>query len=162
MDQTPAMDPTPPAWLRSYKAQSAHLPNFASQVRTELDGKPTTKAPPEPTTPEEETPKDHTADDTTATNQFAFRSTISLTLHNVGSLDKSYSNSTPDSSPKKPSFDPRLHQHPVLRQTGPPNRPAVRLTENDTHEKYRRGNTCGLFSAIRRAFMSKTQHKLAH
>ncbi|KAL8636137.1 MAG: hypothetical protein Q9226_009288, partial [Calogaya cf. arnoldii] len=111
---------TPPAWLRSYKAQSAIIPNFASQVRTELDGKPATKAPPEPLSSEKKTKKgDHSYEDTTATNQFTFPSTISLTLHNVVSLDKSYSNSTPDSYPKKATLNTQLEQHPALRQRGP-------------------------------------------
>ncbi|KAL8851441.1 MAG: hypothetical protein Q9221_003620 [Calogaya cf. arnoldii] len=114
------MESTPPAWLRSYKAQSAIIPNFASQVHTELDGNPTTKAPPGPLSSQNKTNKgNYSYEDTTATNQFTFPSTISLTLHNVVSLDKSYSNLTPDSSPKKATFDPRLEQHPALRQKGP-------------------------------------------
>ncbi|KAL8750742.1 MAG: hypothetical protein Q9199_006873 [Rusavskia elegans] len=147
------MDSTPPAWLRSYKAQSAIIPNFASQVRTELDGNPATKAPPEPIQSEKETKGYHANDDTTATNRFTFPSTISLTLHSMVSLDRTYSNSTPDSSPKKASFNPRLEQHPALRQGGP--------DLHDRPQEKRRGPICRFLAAIRRAFVSKTQHRLA-
>ena len=150
-----SMDPTPPAWLRSYKAQSAHIPNFASQVRTELDGKPATKEPPNPKFSEEKETKGNNAnDDTTPANQFTFPSTISLTLHNVVSLDKSYSNSTPESSPKKETFHPRLEQHPALREKG--------LALDDAPSQKRRGTMCRLLAAIRKVLASKTQHRLAH
>ncbi|KAL8978564.1 MAG: hypothetical protein Q9205_005877 [Flavoplaca limonia] len=138
-----SVDPTPPAWLRSYKAQSAHIPNFASQVRTELDGKPATKEPPNPKLSEEKETKGNNAnDDTTPANQFTFPSTISLTLHNVVSLDKSYSNSTPESSPKKETFHPRLEQHPALREKGP--------DFDDPPSQKRRGSMCRLLAAIRK------------
>lgn len=143
------MDSTPPAWLRSYKAQSAIIPNFASQVRTELDGNPATKARPESSLSEKEA-----NDDFTASNRFTFPSTISLTLHSVVSLNQTYSNSTPESSPKKTSFDPRLEQHPALRQTGP--------DLQDRPQERRRGPICRFWAAIRRAFASKTQPRLAH
>ena len=155
------METTPPAWLRSYKAQSAIIPNFASQVRTELDGKSAKKASPQPLQSEKE---DHekakySDSDTAVTHQFTFPSTISLTLHNVVSLDKSYSNPTPESSPKsspqKASFEPRLEQHPALRQTAP------KVLGPPPRER-RRGPICRFLAAIRRAFGSKTQHKLAH
>ncbi|KAL8993013.1 MAG: hypothetical protein Q9169_006656 [Polycauliona sp. 2 TL-2023] len=164
MASTPAANPTPPAWLRSYKAQSAHLPNFASQVRTELDNnKPLSKAaPPEPLLSGKPTLENHANDETTTTNQFAFPSTISLTLHNVGTLDKSYSNSTPDSSPKKASFDPRMEQHPVFRQSKGPDQPFHTRSHEDEPEQKRRGTICRLLASIRRAFVSKTQHKLSH
>ncbi|KAI4204567.1 MAG: hypothetical protein LQ350_001117 [Teloschistes chrysophthalmus] len=34
-----AAEPTPPAWLRSYKAQSAIIPNFASQVKPDAESR---------------------------------------------------------------------------------------------------------------------------
>ncbi|KAL8769552.1 MAG: hypothetical protein Q9209_004483 [Squamulea sp. 1 TL-2023] len=112
------MASAPPAWLRSYKAHSAIIPNYASQVRTEIDNKPPTNQFPEQNLSEKEINEKtkHTdVDDTTTPNPITFPSTISLTLHNVVSLDKSYSNSTPESSPKKASFNPPLEQHPALR-----------------------------------------------
>ncbi|KAL8804113.1 MAG: hypothetical protein Q9182_002746 [Xanthomendoza sp. 2 TL-2023] len=110
------MATAPPAWLQNYKAQSAMIPNFASEVRSEIDGKSAAKALPDqiPSTKEDE--EKYAESDSTTTTPFTFPSMISLTLHNVGSLDKCYSNSTPQSSP---SFKPPLDEHPAYRHGGP-------------------------------------------
>ncbi|KAI4249790.1 MAG: hypothetical protein L6R40_000579 [Gallowayella cf. fulva] len=152
------MDPAPPAWLRSYKAQSAIIPNFASQVRSEIDPQHPTTVPPERTLTEKEDQEKtkHAEPEATAANPFTFPSMISLTLHNVGSLDKFYSNSTPHSSPHKTSFDPQLDQHPAFRKTKPAS--PRDLSARDR----RRGPLCRFLAAIRRVLVSKTQHKLAH
>ncbi|KAL8678729.1 MAG: hypothetical protein Q9224_007090, partial [Gallowayella concinna] len=114
------MATAPPAWLQSYKAQSAIIPNFASQVRSDIDENPAAKTPPPDQTPplkrEDEEKKTPTQPDANTADPFTFPSMISLTLHNVGSLDKSYSTSTRESSPqKKTSLKPPLHEHPAYR-----------------------------------------------
>ncbi|KAL8735390.1 MAG: hypothetical protein Q9166_000935 [cf. Caloplaca sp. 2 TL-2023] len=151
------METAPPAWLRSYKAHSAMIPNYACQVRTEVDSKPTTKAPPEKQLSSRENIaqlQNTDIDDNTVADPFTFPSTISLTLHNVVSLDKSYSNSTPDPSPKKPAFNRGLDEEAISAPTAPNLR--------DHPANRRRGPLCRFLAAVRRMLASKTQHKLVH
>ncbi|KAL8810636.1 MAG: hypothetical protein Q9200_002428, partial [Gallowayella weberi] len=64
------MATAPPAWLQNYKAQSAIIPNFASEVRSEIDGKPAAKVAPDqipPKTEDEEETKYAQPDPTTTT-----------------------------------------------------------------------------------------------
>ncbi|KAL8869094.1 MAG: hypothetical protein Q9174_004525 [Haloplaca sp. 1 TL-2023] len=124
------MDPTPPAWLRSYKAHHASIsPNYASQVRPQTPAafvRPQTPAAFVRQVPADASPandeKTATIEDSqqsnteaaAASDSFAFQSTISLTLHNGLSLDKTYSNSTPNSSPQKASFNHDVEEKPAV------------------------------------------------
>ncbi|KAL8644762.1 MAG: hypothetical protein Q9210_007087 [Variospora velana] len=149
------MDTSPPAWLRSYKAHSSIIPNYASQVRPDTEGDPTNKTAPESSLRNVENEKSTHHKDTTSAdhNPFTFPSTISLTLHNAGSLDNSYTNSTSNSSPQKATFGQRYDEMP-------PGRPLPRSTDLSTHRG--RGPVCRFLAGIRGLLKSKTQNTLAH
>ncbi|KAL9019263.1 MAG: hypothetical protein Q9185_003437 [Variospora sp. 1 TL-2023] len=149
------MDTSPPAWLRSYKAHSSVIPNYASQVRSDTDGDPTNKTAPESSLRNVEHEKSTHHEDTTSTadNPFTFPSTISLTLHSAGSLDNSYTNSTSNSSPQKPTFGQRYDNMPS-------GRPLPRSVDLSTHR--RRGPVSRFLDGIRDMLKSKTQNTLVH
>ncbi|KAL8697545.1 MAG: hypothetical protein Q9201_007075 [Fulgogasparrea decipioides] len=150
------MDPTPPAWLRNYKAQSAIIPNFASQVRPETDDRAPT------TTPRQETGysddnnrKSRNMDPEPASaDPFTFPSSISLTLHNGTSLDNSYSNSTPNSSPQKASFSQDVKEKSTQQRSIPA------LTAQSQQQQRRRGSLYRFLAGIRKSLTAKTQNKL--
>ncbi|KAI4140814.1 MAG: hypothetical protein L6R39_005647 [Caloplaca ligustica] len=146
------MDPAPPAWLRSYKAHSSIIPNYASQVRPHSDGNAMTQAAQDTRQPnkEVEKPAKNEETNTTATaNPFTFPSTISLTLHNAGSLDNTYTNSTSTGSPQKPTFDEHHDVKSATGRTGP--------TSFDAPIKRRRGTICRFLAGIRGLLKSKMQ-----
>ncbi|KAL8969651.1 MAG: hypothetical protein Q9183_001901 [Haloplaca sp. 2 TL-2023] len=156
MDTTEkTMDPSPPAWLRSYKAHHASIsPNYASQVRPQTPGAFIKEAPIEPIPSKDEkkapttvTDPQHTDPEPTAAagDAFAFQSTISLTLHNGMSLDKTYSNSTPNSSPQKASF----HQDVIDEKPAVPRMSERRRTGDEPVQKKRRGTVCRVLAEWR-------------
>ncbi|KAI4179009.1 MAG: hypothetical protein L6R41_008086 [Letrouitia leprolyta] len=150
------MDPAPPAWLRSYKAHSSIIPNYASKVKPETNDHSKPPIPSEDTTfstENEKTSKQESGADA-VTNPFTFQSTISLTLHNAGSLNTSYTNSTSTPSPSKPIFSQRYEENPPFRDDVP--NPTGKLSNR------RRGPFCRFLAAIRVLLRSKTQNTLAH
>ncbi|KAL8935655.1 MAG: hypothetical protein Q9216_005319 [Gyalolechia sp. 2 TL-2023] len=150
------MDPAPPAWLRSYKAHSSIIPNYASKVRPETDDSAAAHLPAKeaPSTTENEKTSKHEDLADTVTNPFTFPSTISLTLHNAGSLDTSYTNSTSTSSPSKPSFGRRYEENPIATDDV--------TSSTGKLSNQRRGPFCRFLAAIRVSLRSKTQNTLAH
>ncbi len=150
------MDPSPPAWLRSYKAHSSIIPNYASQVRPTENGSTTTKAATQLSPPSVQNvkPTEHDKSEPADANPFAFPSTISLTLHNAGSLDKTYTDSTPNSSPRKANFQSNYHEKPTVERTVP-------IPPSLPHKRPR-GPLCRLLVAIRSLLRAKTQNTLAH
>lgn len=151
------MDPSPPAWLRSYKAHSSMIPNYASHVRPSENDSATTKPAPEPSlrTGQNERLTEHDNSESAEANPFAFPSTISLTLHTAGSLDKTYTNSTPEpSSPQKADFNSGCDEKPATER-------ALPLSASPS-KNHRRGPLCRFLAAIRALLKSKTQNKLPH
>ncbi|KAL8940414.1 MAG: hypothetical protein Q9211_002279 [Gyalolechia sp. 1 TL-2023] len=150
------MDPAPPAWLRSYKAHSSIIPNYASKVRPETDDSITAHVPANKSPSNAENEKASEYDDAMdqATNPFTFPSAISLTLHNAGSLDTSYTNSTSTPSPSKTSFGRRYEEDLMAGEKVPA--PDGKLSNQ------RRGPFCRFLAAIRVVLRSKTQNTLAY
>ncbi|KAL9597012.1 MAG: hypothetical protein Q9219_005438 [cf. Caloplaca sp. 3 TL-2023] len=150
------MDPTPPAWLRSYKAHSSIIPNYASQVRPDLNDSATPRKHSNGllTIKEDEKAPKPEATENAAANPFTFPSTISLTLHNVGSLDNTYSNSVSTSSPAKQSFSRHDTEKPVPGQS--------MYSLPTPMSNRRRGPICRWLAAIRASLKMKTQNKLVH
>lgn len=160
VNQAKTMDPSAPAWLRSYKAQSAIIPNFASQVRPETNGPPIPNNKGLEATSSigerDEWPKHLDTENAAAADAFAFPSTISLTLHNGSSLDKSYSDTTPTSSPPKLSFNQDTDENETTPEWANP------LAINPSQRRRPRGALCRFFNAVRMLLTSKTQNTLAH
>lgn len=152
-DISTSMDPAPPAWLRSYKAHSSIIPNYASKVRPEADQRPKDDRATTFNTENEKTSKQE--DDAEAvTNPFTFQSTISLTLHNAGSLDTSYTHSASTPSPSKPTFSQRYGENPPFQDDA--STPTGKLSNR------RRGPFCRFLAAVRVLLRSKTQNTLVH
>ncbi|KAL8949792.1 MAG: hypothetical protein Q9222_004135 [Ikaeria aurantiellina] len=150
------METAPPAWLRSYKAQSAIIPNFASQVRHDVDHKPAIAPLPEHPSTRPAEPQNHEQwkRKSTGVDHFTFPSTISLTLHDGSTLEKCYSNSTPNSSPKKSSF-PRYSQEQRGRAYSTP------IQSSEVRSRPR-GPLCRFFASIRNLLTAKTQNTFTH
>ncbi|KAI4172661.1 MAG: hypothetical protein LQ343_003401 [Gyalolechia ehrenbergii] len=150
------MDPAPPAWLRSYKAHSSIIPNYASKVRAETDDSATAQVPVKetPSNIENEKASKHEDGADPVTNPFTFPSTISLTLHNAGSLDTSYTNLTSTPSPSKSTFGRRYEDNPIAGDDV--STPAGKLSNQ------RRGPFCRFLAAIRVLLRSRTQNTLAY
>lgn len=150
------MDPSPPAWLRSYKAHSSIIPNYASQVRPDENGSAMSRTKQEHTplsSENEKTPEyEHTG--SAAATPFTFPSTISLTLHNAGSLDNSYTNSTSASSRQKPTFKRTYDEKSGLAQTT--------ATSTGVSTNRRRTLLCRFLATMRGLLKGKTQGTLAH
>ena len=141
--------PSPPAWLRSYKAQSSAIPNFASQVQTRVNQPPAShKISDDP----KETPDRliSRTDTPAPIDRIKFPSTLSLSLHNQVSLNDSYAHSTAASSPRKPIFD----------QGARYNNPSTGGIA--VQKSRRRGPICRFLAAIRAALGSRTQNTLVH
>ncbi|KAL9581572.1 MAG: hypothetical protein Q9212_003825 [Teloschistes hypoglaucus] len=179
-----ANEPTPPAWLRSYKAQSSIIPNFASQVKPDAESRQKPVVGGNPFGQDKAAEQKQIEIESAATaNAFSFPSTISLTIHNGLSLDRTYSNSTPNSSPKQPSFNRNTNE-----KTPPNSSPKQPLFNPDANEKTRpsrtssdptipdqksaapvevatsrrRGPICRFWASIGAMLKKKTQNKLAH
>ena len=155
------MDPIPPAWLRSYKAHHASIsPNYASQVRPQTPGALVKEVPVEADTSKDEKTATVTDSQQTetepaaASDTFAFQSTISLTLHNGLSLDKTYPNSTPNSSPQKASFNHDINEKPAV--------PEQRRPMPEPLQQDRKGTLCRLLASLKRSMRSKMQNTFAH
>ncbi|KAL8626281.1 hypothetical protein Q9189_008033 [Teloschistes chrysophthalmus] len=182
-----AAEPTPPAWLRSYKAQSAIIPNFASQVKPDAESrqKPVVGGNPFGQFGQDKAAEQKQIETESAVtaNAFSFPSTISLTIHNGLSLDRTYSNSTPNSSPKQPSFNRNVNE-----KTPPDSSPKQPSFNRDAYEKTRpnrtssdptipdeksatpvevptsrrRGPICRFWASIGARLKKKTQNRLTH
>ncbi|KAI4184853.1 MAG: hypothetical protein LQ348_004482 [Seirophora lacunosa] len=140
----------------SYKAHSSIIPNYASQVRPDTDTSPITATAQEPTSRniEDEKTTDQEETKPAADHPITFPSTISLTLHDAGTLDTSYTHSTSTSSPQKPTFGRPYEDMPAR---GPP---LPRSPDLSPHR--RRGTLCRFLAGIRDLLRSKTQNTLSH
>ncbi|KAI4100610.1 MAG: hypothetical protein L6R37_005368 [Teloschistes peruensis] len=160
-----ATEPTPPAWLRSYKAQSSIIPNFASQVKPDAESrqKPVVGGNPFGQDKAAEQKQIETESAVPA-NAFSFPSTISLTIHNGLSLDRTYSNSTPNSSPKQPSFNRDANEKTRPdRTSSDPTIPDQKIaTPVEVPTSRRRGPICRFLAIIGARLKKKTQNTLAH
>ncbi|KAI4249933.1 MAG: hypothetical protein LQ352_005482 [Teloschistes flavicans] len=159
------MEPTPPAWLRSYKAQSAIIPNFASQVKPDADSRQKPVVAGNPFAQDKAAEQERTDTESAATaNAFSFPSTISLTIHNGLSLDRTYSNSTPNSSPKQPSFsrDTNEQARPNRTSSDPTIPDQKMVTPVEIPPSRRRGPICRFWAGLGARLKKKTQNTLVH